>query len=409
LASTDSTVNLPGSDILFARLAQRLMESGEVEEATKICEKGLRKYPTYAQAHYVLASCYMNQHMADEARIELERVLRYDTNHVNAIKDLSSIYFINGFQDLYREYLLKLFVLCPLNEEIIDEVRKLGDYEHWAASPLEAEKPEITAPPRVEPKASEDKKVQTSDKPPVKLPESDDTLFPEKVDLSQFDNLQDDFTTILHGNLDQTVTRPQSEAAGSDLNLRQDDIFADESEADVDQYAESEDETMDELLGDDEELIVEKQKPTEVAEENRPAPEIIIPRDREQAADKILKEAEPKAAETTRPGQPKGPKEEIPVPPLESIDIKEMPAAKEKSPAPAVSDFNHLQDDDETHFEQPKIISQTLGEILVSQKKYAEAKSVFEALKEKHPQNKTLDVKISFLEKIINMEKGSKS
>lgn len=409
MPSTDSTVNLPGSDILFARLAQRLMESGEVEEATKICEKGLRKYPTYAQAHYVLACCYMNQHMTDESRIELERVLRYDPNHVNAIKDLSSIYFINGFQDLYREYLLKLFVLCPLNEEIIDEVRKLGDYEHWAATPLEAEKPKITAPRKVEPKAGEDKKMQAGDKPPVKLPESDDTLFPEKVDLSQFDNLQDDFTTILHGNLDLPVRRPQSEAAGSDLNLRRDDIFADESETVVDQNAEGEEETMDELLGDDEELVVEKQKPTDKAEEERPAPEIIIPHDREQAADQILKDAEPKVAGTTRPGQPESSRKEIPAPPLESIDVKEMPVPEDKSPAPAVSDFNHLQDDDETHFEQPKIISQTLGEILVSQKKYAEAKSVFEALKEKHPQNKTLDVKISFLEKIINLEKGSKS
>ena len=409
MPSTDSTVNLPGSDILFARLAQRLMESGEVEEATKICEKGLRKYPTYAQAHYVLACCYMNQHMTDESRIELERVLRYDPNHVNAIKDLSSIYFINGFQDLYREYLLKLFVLCPLNEEIIDEVRKLGDYEHWAATPLEAEKPKITAPRKVEPKAGEDKKMQAGDTPPVKLPESDDTLFPEKVDLSQFDNLQDDFTTILHGNLDLPVRRPQSEAAGSDSNLRRDDIFADESETVVDQNAEGDEETMDELLGDDEELVVEKQKATDKAEKERPAPEIIIPHDREQAADQLLKEAEPKVAGTTRPGQPEGSRKEIPVPPLESIDVKEMPVAEDKSPAPAVSDFNHLQDDDETHFEQPKIISQTLGEILVSQKKYAEAKSVFEALKEKHPQNKTLDVKISFLEKIINLEKGSTS
>jgi len=409
LSTTDSTANLPGSDILFARLAQRLMESGEVEEATKICEKGLRKYPTYAQAHYVLASCYMNQHMTDEARIELERVLRYDPNHVNAIKDLSSIYFINGFQDLYREYLLKLFVLCPLNEEIIDEVRKLGDYDHWSATPLEIEKPKVTAPRKMESKESAERKAQLSDKPPVHVTESDDTLFPEKVDLSQFDNLQDDFTTILHGNLDLPVRRPQAESSNAGPAFGREDIFADESETDEDKNGEDEDETMDELLGDDEELVLEKGGPASPADQKQPAPEIIISHEREQAADKQVKGDELNGTGNDRPAKMNEPRKEPSAPPLESIEVREMPSAKKESPVPPVSDFDHLQDEEETHFEQPKIISQTLGEILVSQKKYAEAKSVFEALKEKHPENKTLDVKISFLEKIINLEKGSNS
>jgi hypothetical protein len=36
-----------------------------------------------------------------------------------------------------------------------------------------------------------------------------------------------------------------------------------------------------------------------------------------------------------------------------------------------------------------------------------EAKAVFEALKEKQPKNKSLDVKITYLDKIIGLEKRS--
>ncbi len=53
---------------------------------------------------------------------------------------------------------------------------------------------------------------------------------------------------------------------------------------------------------------------------------------------------------------------------------------------------------------QPKIVSQTLGEILVSQKKYTQALKVFELLKDQHPENKSLEKKIAFLKKIILLE-----
>jgi hypothetical protein len=60
---------------------------------------------------------------------------------------------------------------------------------------------------------------------------------------------------------------------------------------------------------------------------------------------------------------------------------------------------------DETDTKQTQIISQTLGEILVSQKKYSEALQVFKALKENQPANTILDRKIALLEKIILLEK----
>jgi len=53
---------------------------------------------------------------------------------------------------------------------------------------------------------------------------------------------------------------------------------------------------------------------------------------------------------------------------------------------------------------QPKIVTQTLGEILVSQKKYVEALSVFETLQEQSPDNKNITKKVDFLKKIVTLE-----
>ena len=69
------------------------------------------------------------------------------------------------------------------------------------------------------------------------------------------------------------------------------------------------------------------------------------------------------------------------------------------------ANFENEEESADSEKKQTKIISQTLGEILVSQKKYSEALGVFKTLKENQPQNKVLDRKISLLEKIILLDK----
>jgi tetratricopeptide (TPR) repeat protein len=307
-------VNQPGKEILFAHLASNLLKSGELDEAIKLCEKGLKKFPTYAQAHYILARCYIRKKLNDEARAELERVLRYDPNHIKAIRDIAGLYFANGFQDLYKEYLMQLFTLDPINENVIQEAKKLGEYELWLAV---KKGPVFPEPAKEIDLENEDKDQKNNvfiepEKENASLYEPD-PIFPDKIDLSQFDNVKDDFTTILHGKLEYSGKIAQSEP-DKDPDLA--DITKD---------------------------IIEE--PTK--------------------------------------------------------DIIEEPAIEDKA--------DSSPDEEEEKFEQPKIISQTLGEILVSQQKYTEAKAVFEALKEKQPDNKALDLKIEYLDRIIGLEKKGKS
>jgi len=411
LEISENSNNLPGGDILFARLAYNLLQSGDVEEATKILEKGLRTYPSYAQAHYILAKCYMKQHLTDEARAELERVLRYDPNHSNAIKDISSMYFINGFQDLYKDYLLKLFTLNPLYEEVVDEVKKLGEYKLWASaagdsSPVDLSHKDLKDDEIPEPEIP----VVPPPKPEnVEQEESSELIFPDKVDLSQFDNVQDDFTTILHGNLELPQKNMPREEDDLDLLKSKEEIFGGEEaekKEDTDTTPEESLESMDDILGEDEELVIKQIRDTDdhlTIDDNEielPDDTLKIPSDQEEIDQEMIEEPEVTQSEDQ--------KEQIAIDNIimeKPVSSSDQNKEKKTDADHPVADFDHFQDDEESKFDQPKIISQTLGEILVSQKKYSEAKSVFEALKEKTPENKSLDVKIAYLDKIIGLEK----
>ena len=372
---TENMVNQPGKEIFFAHLASNFLKSGELEQAIKLCQRGLKKFPTYAQAHYILARCYIRKKLNDEARAELERVLHYDPNHVKAIRDLAGLYFANGFQDLYKEYLMQLFTLDPMNENVIEEVKKLGEYKLWSAATGES----VSIPPTGESEPEEE--IYEDEENVFVEPENEKTeksdaapIFPDKIDLSQFDNVEDDFTTILHGKLEysKNVTqKPQekdqdlSEVA-KDILKGQDNKEKTEAAPDTDQDVSDSGQTP---LSDDGQL-----KPESGGDHDQPST----------------------TEGTIDISQPSG-------------IVKDKIVIDEDQSEESLSDTDAFPDDEEEKFEQPKIISQTLGEILVSQQKYAEAKAVFEALKEKQPENKALDLKIEYLNKIIGLEKKGQS
>ncbi|MCK4753581.1 MAG: tetratricopeptide repeat protein [Calditrichia bacterium] len=350
---TENMVNQPGKEILFAHLASNLLKSGELDKAIKLCEKGLKKFPTYAQAHYVLARCYIRKKLNDEARAELERVLRYDPGHIKAIRDIAGLYFANGFQDLYKEYLMQLFTLDPINENVIQEAKKLGEYELWLAvkkgpvSPEPAKEIDLEN----EDKDQKDNVFIEPEKENASLYEPD-PIFPDKIDLSQFDNVKDDFTTILHGKLEYSGKIAQSEP--------------------------DKDPELEDIAKDIIEEPVIKDKAASSPDKDQVQPSMDEP----QGADGKLSD--------------------------KGLDDS-MGSANQEPPAERITYSDEYPDEEEEKFEQPKIISQTLGEILVSQQKYVEAKAVFEALKEKQPDNKALDLKIEYLDRIIGLEKKGKS
>ncbi len=378
-------INQPGKGILFAHRASNLLKSGELDEAIKECERGLKQFPTYAQGHYILARCYIRKKLNDEARAELERVLRYEPNHIKAIRDLAGLHFTNGFQDLYREYLMQLFTLDPMNENVIEEAKKLGEYNLWKAKPDSVVQPEQTPEPEINTESTEDNQelFLETEKEKAEKPK-EDPIFPDKIDLSQFDNVEDDFTTILHGKMEypSKITQAETESNPDLADFARDII----EEPTVDDHVE--DSNANDFSSEDEPLTESSSNGSAMDENQMTKP---VEDQAESVEDHLdVKDHAPENGDD-----------------VESIS-RDFETEYETSDEKEL-DSEIYDDEENDKFEQPKIISQTLGEILVSQQKYVEAKAVFEALKEKQPDNKALDLKIEYLNRIIGLENKGKS
>jgi tetratricopeptide (TPR) repeat protein len=360
--SDDSSPN-----ILFAHEASNLIKDNKVDDAIQVCANGLKKYPTYAHGHFILAQCYQKKNKNDEARAELERVVKYDPCHLRALDALAKFNKDSGLDDIYKDYMQKLFTLDPLSEVIIEEAKKLGFY----GSGIE-KKEEIKA---LEEKAEEATKEFYN-------PHLDETTELPKFDLSQFNNRNDDFTTIIDGKEDGDLI----EKASSEESLEI------ENSVDKNEPEEYQENFFDENIGLDEQEISTSDTVSDerldrdawgtfmAPEKNdsvkRPIPDTSFDMEEEILTDNVndLSQEPNLDAEETQ----------------ETADEEEQPVDNNTAQEPEVN--------------EPKIISQTLGEILVSQKKYPEALKVFNSLKSQQPDNKLLDKKISFLEKIIALE-----
>ncbi len=80
------------ASISFAVLAEEYRRAGRFEEAIAICKAGLRRHPAYLSAHVTLGRSLLETGRYDEARAELEHVLRAAPENLAAIRALAEIH-----------------------------------------------------------------------------------------------------------------------------------------------------------------------------------------------------------------------------------------------------------------------------------------------------------------------------
>jgi tetratricopeptide (TPR) repeat protein len=80
----------PGS-IAFAQLAEEHRRIREYQEAIQICREGLQQHPGYVSARVTLGRALMETGQHEEARAELESVLRTAPDNLAAIRALAEI------------------------------------------------------------------------------------------------------------------------------------------------------------------------------------------------------------------------------------------------------------------------------------------------------------------------------
>ena len=84
------------SSIAFAQLAEEYRRIGDYIEAVKICRDGLERHPGYLSAQVTLGRALLELKRFDEARIQLEAVLKVAPDNLAAIRALADIHQQTG-------------------------------------------------------------------------------------------------------------------------------------------------------------------------------------------------------------------------------------------------------------------------------------------------------------------------
>ncbi|MCA1559607.1 MAG: tetratricopeptide repeat protein [Acidobacteria bacterium] len=89
-------VQLDPASIAFAALAEEFRRAGQFEEAVATCKAGLQRHPAYLSARVTLGRALIETGQFDEARDELEHVLRLAPENLAAIRGLADIHHRRG-------------------------------------------------------------------------------------------------------------------------------------------------------------------------------------------------------------------------------------------------------------------------------------------------------------------------
>src|SRR5262245_4435329 len=85
-------VQMDPASIAFAALAEEYRRAGEYEEAIAVCEVGLQRHPAYLSARVTLGRSLLELGRFEDAREQLEQVLKAAPENLAAIRALAEIH-----------------------------------------------------------------------------------------------------------------------------------------------------------------------------------------------------------------------------------------------------------------------------------------------------------------------------
>lgn len=120
-------VQVDPASIAFAALAEEYRRAGRFEEAIATCQSGLQRHPAYLSARVTLGRALLELNRFDEAREELEHVLRAAPENLAAIRGLAEIHHRRGeLPEALEQYRSALHVAKHDSEieEAVDQISK---------------------------------------------------------------------------------------------------------------------------------------------------------------------------------------------------------------------------------------------------------------------------------------------
>ncbi len=124
--------------LIFARVAEGLLNRGQVEEAIRICEEGIRKHPYYITGHMVLGKCYLQKKLFDLAEKEFKRVLLFDPKYIAAHKFYGDLMREVGWENTCEMSYRKILQIDPLDrtaKEMLETLEKVKPRETEVVTP----------------------------------------------------------------------------------------------------------------------------------------------------------------------------------------------------------------------------------------------------------------------------------
>jgi tetratricopeptide (TPR) repeat protein len=149
------------ASIAFAALAEEYRRAGRFEDAIATCQSGLQRHPAYLSARVTLGRALLELSRFDEARQELEHVLRAAPENLAAIRGLAEIHHRRGeLPEALEQYRSALHVAKHDTEieHALDEISKQVA-------------PAVAAAPQPEPAAERiEEPISAVAPPPPELP-----------------------------------------------------------------------------------------------------------------------------------------------------------------------------------------------------------------------------------------------
>jgi Flp pilus assembly protein TadD len=122
----------------FERGREQLLERKSAEKSIPYFQKAIESYASYAQAHFMLGTAFLETGKASEAQKSLEEAVRLDSKMGGAYLALGNLYSAQGRLGEAEKSLLRGLELMPEVASAHYELAKV----YWAmARPLDAEKP----------------------------------------------------------------------------------------------------------------------------------------------------------------------------------------------------------------------------------------------------------------------------
>ena len=133
---------------IFLQLAEEYRKEGLLEEALLVCKGGLKKHPGYQSARVALGRIFLSLNQLEEARAELEAVLRGAPDNLLANRLLGDLLVKMGDKEAALERYRAVHMYGPSDPDIAVKIQKLEGKQAAAPPPPQ---PAAPTPPATSP------------------------------------------------------------------------------------------------------------------------------------------------------------------------------------------------------------------------------------------------------------------